>query len=150
MKLSTVSISILSAALSSSSAFAPAGNSLVANPLAAGIHNQWSIPLFAAGDDKSTEASTEVDEFALDALKVAGAVNALAGETIVVKYGGNAMTSEDLAAKFCQDVAALQKLGVRVIVVHGGGPQIRTCWKRLVSSLALRAGCAFRPRKLLR
>ena len=80
--------------------------------------------LYAAGDDKSTEASTEVDDFSLDALKVAGAVNSLADQTIVVKYGGNAMTSEDLASKFCQDVAALQKLGVRVVVVHGGGPQI--------------------------
>ena len=42
----------------------------------------------------------------------------------MVKYGGNAMTSAELKAGFCQDVAALQKLGVRVVVVHGGGPQI--------------------------
>lgn len=42
----------------------------------------------------------------------------------MVKYGGNAMTSPELKAGFCQDVAALQNLGIRVVVVHGGGPQI--------------------------
>ena len=58
------------------------------------------------------------------ALTIAAAASALRGKTIVVKYGGNAMTSEDLKTKFCQDVAALQNLGIRVVVVHGGGPQI--------------------------
>lgn len=58
------------------------------------------------------------------ALTTAGAVQSLAGETIVVKYGGNAMTSDDLKDKFCEDVAALQALGIRVVVVHGGGPMI--------------------------
>lgn len=57
-------------------------------------------------------------------LTVAAAAQALQGKTVVVKYGGNAMTSEDLKEKFCEDVAALQKLGIRVVVVHGGGPQI--------------------------
>ena len=62
--------------------------------------------------------------FADDAITVASAAASLAGQTIVVKYGGNAMTSEDLKSKFCQDVASLQNLGIRVVVVHGGGPQI--------------------------
>jgi acetylglutamate kinase len=62
--------------------------------------------------------------FADAAITVSAAVKALKGQTIVVKYGGNAMTSEDLKAKFCQDVAVLQSLGIRVVVVHGGGPQI--------------------------
>lgn len=57
-------------------------------------------------------------------ITAAGAVQSLMGETIVVKYGGNAMTSDDLKNKFCQDVAALQALGIRVVVVHGGGPMI--------------------------
>jgi acetylglutamate kinase len=42
---------------------------------------------------------------------------------MVVKYGGNAMTSPELALGFCQDVAVLQNLGICVIVIHGGGPQ---------------------------
>lgn len=58
------------------------------------------------------------------ALTIANAAASLKGQTVVVKYGGNAMTSPELAQGFCQDVAALQKLGIRVIVVHGGGPQI--------------------------
>jgi acetylglutamate kinase len=63
-------------------------------------------------------------DFASDALKVAAAAGTLQDRIVVVKYGGNAMTSEDLKDKFCEDVAALQKLGIQVVVVHGGGPQI--------------------------
>jgi len=48
----------------------------------------------------------------------------LQGKIVVVKYGGNAMTSPELAQGFCQDVAALSNLGIKLVVVHGGGPQI--------------------------
>lgn len=54
----------------------------------------------------------------------ADAVRALKNQIVVVKYGGNAMTSPELFDGFCQDVATLQKLGVKLCVVHGGGPQI--------------------------
>ena len=40
--------------------------------------------------------------------------------------GGNAMTSPELSIGFCQDIAALSKLGLRIVVVHGGGPQIKS------------------------
>lgn len=63
-------------------------------------------------------------DFADNAKTISEAAASLAGKTIVVKYGGNAMTSPELKAGFCQDVAALQNLGIRVVVVHGGGPQI--------------------------
>jgi acetylglutamate kinase len=46
------------------------------------------------------------------------------GKTVVVKYGGNAMTRPDLQAAFAEDVVFLRYCGVKVIVVHGGGPQI--------------------------
>ncbi len=46
------------------------------------------------------------------------------GRTVVVKYGGNAMTSEALGEAFAEDVVFLRYAGVRVVVVHGGGPQI--------------------------
>jgi len=47
-----------------------------------------------------------------------------AGSTVVVKYGGHAMTDEALSCSFYADVALLRSLGVNVIIVHGGGPQI--------------------------
>jgi acetylglutamate kinase len=62
----------------------------------------------------------------LDVLTVAAAVSKLRGKTVVVKYGGNAMTSVELKDKFCEDVAALQQLGINMVVVHGGGPQINS------------------------
>lgn len=80
----------------------------------AGVSN---TRLFHHGDEPTP--------FAANAITTAAAVNSLSGQTIVVKYGGNAMTSPELAKGFCEDVAALQKLGIRVIVVHGGGPQIK-------------------------
>lgn len=61
------------------------------------------------------------------------------GRTIVVKYGGNAMTPaatqadaiDPLVATFAADVALLHSVGVRVVVVHGGGPQITAMTERL-------------------
>ena len=46
------------------------------------------------------------------------------GKTIVVKYGGNAMTDEQLKRSFAQDVVMLRLVGMNPVVVHGGGPQI--------------------------
>jgi acetylglutamate kinase len=46
------------------------------------------------------------------------------GRTIVVKYGGNAMTDEGLKADFARDVVLLKLVGMNPVVVHGGGPQI--------------------------
>ena len=46
------------------------------------------------------------------------------GRTIVVKYGGHAMTDEALRETFAEDVVFLRYAGIRVVVVHGGGPQI--------------------------
>jgi acetylglutamate kinase len=46
------------------------------------------------------------------------------GRTVVVKYGGHAMTDDALRAAFAQDVVFLRYAGIRVVVVHGGGPQI--------------------------
>lgn len=46
------------------------------------------------------------------------------GETIVVKFGGNAMIDDALTSAFAEDVVALQRAGLRPVVTHGGGPQI--------------------------
>jgi acetylglutamate kinase len=53
------------------------------------------------------------------------------GRTIVIKYGGNAMTSPELGRAFAEDVAFLRLAGIRVVVVHGGGPQITAHLDRL-------------------
>jgi len=53
------------------------------------------------------------------------------GRVVVVKYGGNAMTSPELQAAFAEDVVFLRYSGVQVVVVHGGGPQITEHLDRL-------------------
>ncbi len=46
------------------------------------------------------------------------------GETIVVKYGGNAMLNEDLKTAVMNDICLMQLVGINVVLVHGGGPEI--------------------------
>tara|TARA_B100001105_G_scaffold142065_1_gene113844 strand:- start:161 stop:499 length:339 start_codon:yes stop_codon:yes gene_type:complete len=46
------------------------------------------------------------------------------GRTVVVKYGGNAMTDEKLKQSFARDIVLMKLVGINPIVVHGGGPQI--------------------------
>ena len=53
------------------------------------------------------------------------------GRTIVVKYGGNAMTDEELKSSFARDVVLLKLVGMNPVVVHGGGPQIELLLARL-------------------
>src|SRR5437867_11301000 len=53
------------------------------------------------------------------------------GKTIVVKFGGNAMTDEELKAGFARDVVLLKLVGMNPVVVHGGGPQIEQLLARL-------------------
>jgi len=53
------------------------------------------------------------------------------GSTVVVKYGGNAMTDPALARQFADDVVLMRSVGMRPVVVHGGGPQISALMERL-------------------
>ncbi len=53
------------------------------------------------------------------------------GATVVVKYGGNAMVDADLQASFASDIVFLRRVGMRPVVVHGGGPQISQMLERL-------------------
>jgi acetylglutamate kinase len=53
------------------------------------------------------------------------------GKVVVVKYGGAAMTDPELATLFAQDVVLMRSVGMRPVVVHGGGPQIGSLMKRL-------------------
>jgi acetylglutamate kinase len=53
------------------------------------------------------------------------------GKTIVVKYGGNAMTDEQLKRGFARDVVLLKLVGMNPVIVHGGGPQINDLLRRI-------------------
>ena len=53
------------------------------------------------------------------------------GKTVVVKYGGNAMTEEALQRSFAHDVVLLKLVGLKPVIVHGGGPQINNALKRI-------------------
>ncbi len=52
-------------------------------------------------------------------------------KTIVIKYGGHAMTDEELRASFAVDVVLLKYIGLKPVIVHGGGPQIERTLERL-------------------
>lgn len=80
------------------------------------------------------------------ALKAATLIEALPwlerfhGETIVVKFGGNAMVSPELQAAFAEDMVFLRYAGIRPVVVHGGGPQISSMLERLGIESEFRGG----------
>jgi acetylglutamate kinase len=76
----------------------------------------------------SLARATEVAQVLSEALPY---IQKFAERTIVVKYGGNAMTDEDLKASFARDIVLMQAVGMRPIVVHGGGPQIGELLERL-------------------
>ena len=67
-------------------------------------------------------------------------LKSFSGRTVVVKYGGNAMLSPELQAAFAEDVVFLRYAGVRVVVVHGGGPQITAHLERLGVTSEFRGG----------
>jgi acetylglutamate kinase len=54
-----------------------------------------------------------------------------AGATFVIKYGGHAMGTPDLARDFARDVVLMKRVGINPVVVHGGGPQIKSMLDRL-------------------
>jgi acetylglutamate kinase len=58
-------------------------------------------------------------------------IQRFSGKTVVIKYGGNAMDSEELQNSFARDVVMLKAVGLRPVVVHGGGPQIGDLLARL-------------------
>lgn len=58
-------------------------------------------------------------------------IRTFAGKTVVIKYGGNAMTNEALKAGFAEDVVLLKYVGLNPVIVHGGGPQINRMLNQL-------------------
>ncbi len=58
-------------------------------------------------------------------------IQRFAGKTIVIKYGGNAMTEEHLKQSFANDIVLLKQVGMQPVIVHGGGPQIGSVLQKL-------------------
>ncbi len=58
-------------------------------------------------------------------------IQAFAGRSVVIKYGGNAMVDETLKSSFARDLVLMQHVGIKPVVVHGGGPQIGQHLKEL-------------------
>ncbi len=76
-------------------------------------------------------------------------LKSFSGRTVVVKYGGNAMTSPALQQAFAEDVVFLRYAGVRVVVVHGGGPQITAHLDRLGVESEFRGGLRVTTRETM-
>jgi acetylglutamate kinase len=74
------------------------------------------------------EAVIQRAEVLLEALPY---LRAFQGKTLVIKYGGAAMEQADLKGQFARDVLLLRLVGIRPVIVHGGGPQIGALMKRL-------------------
>jgi acetylglutamate kinase len=81
-----------------------------------------------------------------DATRAAVLVDALPwvkeffGRVVVIKYGGNAMTDEALKRAFAMDIVFLLHVGIRPVVVHGGGPQVSSMLQRLGIASEFRGG----------
>ena len=95
-------------------------------------------------DETMTDAAT--DESAMASAKAQVLIDSLPwlkrfhGETIVVKFGGNAMVSPELQRAFAEDMVYLRYAGIKPVVVHGGGPQISAMLARLGIESEFRGG----------
>src|SRR4051794_24728618 len=80
---------------------------------------------------KGVNPATEVLEKAHVLAEALPYIRAFTGKTVVIKYGGHAMTDPALADLFAQDVVLMRLVGMNPVVVHGGGPQITDLMRRL-------------------
>ena len=71
------------------------------------------------------------------------------GKIVVVKYGGNAMVNEELKHQVMEDIVLLWLIGIRVVLVHGGGPEISELMDRLGKSRSSWTGCGSRTARPL-
>ncbi|MEP7088871.1 MAG: acetylglutamate kinase [Nocardioidaceae bacterium] len=94
-------------------------------------------PVDASASDKAWQQATAKAATLAEALPW---LKKYYGKTIVVKYGGNAMTDAKLKAEFAEDIVFLRYAGVHPVVVHGGGPQISSMLDRLGITSEFRGG----------
>jgi acetylglutamate kinase len=81
--------------------------------------------------DEQTMATPELVQRAEVLIEALPYIRAFQGKTLVIKYGGAAMEQTDLKEQFAKDVLLLRLVGIRPVIVHGGGPQIGALMKRL-------------------
>lgn len=72
-----------------------------------------------------------------------------AGKTIVVKYGGNAMINEEIKAAVMTDIVLMQSVGINVVLVHGGGPEINTMLNRVGKESKFIGGLRYTDRETM-
>ena len=94
------------------------------------IYSFWEVNLikelgFGFMTDK-TSSSKDILSFS-EAKKY---IEKFKNKIFVIKYGGNALTDKYLANNFAKDIVLIKKLGVNVVIVHGGGPQISETLKK--------------------
>ncbi len=90
-----------------------------------------------AAADPTTETASAKAQVLIDSLPW---LKRFHGETIVVKFGGNAMVSPELQRAFAEDMVYLRYAGIKPVVVHGGGPQISAMLARLGIESEFRGG----------
>jgi acetylglutamate kinase len=90
--------------------------------------NARTVPATATGTTAATADGAERVGVLLEALPY---IHRFRGAVVVVKYGGNAMVDPDLARAVADDVVLLRAVGLKPVVVHGGGPQISELMARL-------------------
>src|SRR6266404_87722 len=78
--------------------------------------------------DSAMDTANRRAEMLIEALPY---IRAFHGKTLVIKYGGAAMEQSSLKEQFAKDIVLLRLVGIRPVIVHGGGPQIGALMKRL-------------------
>lgn len=93
-----------------------------------------------ATTDPAEQAQLEAAEKARTLIESLPWLKRYHGQTIVVKFGGNAMVSPELQRAFAEDMVYLRYAGIKPVVVHGGGPQISAMLERLGIESEFRGG----------
>ena len=75
--------------------------------------------------------ATEAQQYAHILTEALPYIQRYSGKTIVIKYGGNAMTDENLKQSFARDIVLLKQVGINPVIVHGGGPQIGSLLEKI-------------------
>jgi len=89
------------------------------------------VSVFIIEDKSMTISTSAADKKARTLSEAMPYIQRFFGKTIVIKYGGNAMTDPALQEGFARDVVLLKLVGMNPVVVHGGGPQINDLLKRV-------------------
>jgi acetylglutamate kinase len=84
-----------------------------------------------AEENKSVDPRLDNDSWSSVLIEALPYFKQWVGKTVVVKYGGNAMLNEDLKSAVMKDIVLLSTIGINVVLVHGGGPEINKMLERV-------------------